>query len=214
VRYGRPAFFKSEPAPTVFLPLTLKNLRQVPSQGISVLVRARQGVGFADLKRELEVIDSRLTMLNLQTMREHLAQFDRAVEYVLAIYTVVGLFALILACVGLAGVSAQAVVRRRKEIGIRMALGAQRRQVLRLVMKEGAAMALIGSALGLAGASILMRVVAAVSAPFAQAIALSVTYPLRILGAPLLLIALAAVACYLPARRSATIDPLRALREE
>jgi macrolide transport system ATP-binding/permease protein len=153
-------------------------------------------------------------MFNLQTMREHLAQFDRAVQYATAIYSVNGVFALILASVGLAGVSAQAVVRRRKEIGIRMALGAQRRQVLRLVMKEGAAMALVGSVLGLAGASILMRVVAAVSAPFAQAIALSVTDPLRILGAPLLLIALAAVACYLPARRSATIDPLRALREE
>jgi ABC-type antimicrobial peptide transport system permease subunit len=106
------------------------------------------------------------------------------------------------------------VVRRRKEIGIRMALGAQRRQVLRLVMKEAAAMALIGGALGLAGASGLTRVLASVSAPFAQTIALSVAEPLRILGAPLLLIALAAVACYLPARRSATIDPIRALREE
>lgn len=214
VRYGRPVFFKSEPAPTVFLPLTMKNLRNGPAQGFSVLVRARPGVGFTAIKRELETIDGRLTMFNMQTMREHLAQFDKAVEYVLAIYTVVGLFALILACVGLAGVSAQAVVRRRKEIGIRMALGAQRRQVLRLVMKEGAAMALIGSALGLAGATGLTRVVASVSAPFAQAVALSVTDPLRILGAPLLLIALAAVACYLPARRSATIDPLRALREE
>jgi predicted permease len=214
VRYGRPVFFKSEPAPTVFLPLTMKNLRRGPAQGFSVLVRARQGVGFAAIKRELETIDSRLTMFNLQTMREHLAMFDRAVEYVLAIYTVVGLFALILACVGLAGVSAQAVVRRRKEIGIRMALGAQRRQVLRLVMKEGAAMALIGCLLGFAGASGLTRVVASVSAQFAQAIALSVTDPVRILGAPLLLISLAAVACYLPARRSATIDPLRALREE
>jgi predicted permease len=214
VRYGRPVFFKSEPAPTVFLPLTMKNLRRGPAQGFSVLVRARKGVGFAAIKRELETIDSRLTMFNLQTMREHLAMFDRAVEYVLAIYTAVGLFALILACVGLGGVSAQAVVRRRKEIGIRMALGAQRRQVLRLVMKEGAAMALIGSLLGLAGASGLTRVVASVSAQFAQAIALSVTDPLRILPAPLLLIALAAVACYLPARRSATIDPIRALREE
>jgi putative ABC transport system permease protein len=147
-------------------------------------------------------------------MREHLAQFDRAVQYATAIYTVNGLFALILACVGLAGVSAQAVVRRRKEIGIRMALGAQRRQVLRLVMKEGAAMALIGSALGLAGAFGLTRVLASVSAQFAQTIALSVTDPLRILGAPSLLLTLAAISCYLPARRSATIDPLKALREE
>jgi ABC-type antimicrobial peptide transport system permease subunit len=75
-------------------------------------------------------------------------------------------------------------------------------------------MALVGSVLGLAGAAGLTRVLASVSAPFAQTIALSVTDPLRILGAPLLLIALAAVACYLPARRSATIDPLKALREE
>jgi predicted permease len=214
VRYGRPVFFKSEPAPTVFLPLTMKNLRRGPAQGISVLVRARKGVGFAAINRELEAIDSRLTMFNLQTMGEHLAQFDKAVEYVLAIYTVVGLFALILACVGLAGVSAQSVVRRRKEIGIRMALGAQRRQVLRLVMKEGATMALIGSVLGVAGASGITRLLALASAQFAQALALSITDPLRIVGAPLLLIALAAIACYLPARRSATIDPLMALREE
>src|SRR5205823_14831289 len=134
VRYGRPVFFKSEPAPTVFLPLTMKDLRRGPTQGMSVLVRARKDVGFGAIERELEAIDSRLTMFNLRTMREHLAQFDKAVGYILAIYTVVGLFALILACVGLPGVSAQAVVRRRKEIGIRMPLGAQRRQVLRLVM--------------------------------------------------------------------------------
>jgi predicted permease len=214
VRYGRPAFFRSEPAPTVFLPLSMKNLRQGPAQGISVLVRARNGVGFAAMRRELEAIDSRLTMFNLQTMREHLAQFDRAIQYATAIYSVNGLFALILACVGLAGVSAQAVVRRRKEIGIRMALGAQRRQVLHLVMKEGAAMALIGSALGLAVASGLTRVLASVSAQFAQTIAVSAADPIRILGAPLLLISVAAIACYLPARRSAIIDPLAALREE
>jgi ABC-type antimicrobial peptide transport system permease subunit len=124
------------------------------------------------------------------------------------------MFALILACIGLAGVTAQALVQRRKEIGIRMALGAERRQVLRLVMKDGAAMALAGSVLGLAATMGVTRVLASRSAGFAQTLATSGGDPVRILGAPLLLISVAAIACYLPARRSATIDPLAALREE
>jgi putative ABC transport system permease protein len=94
----------------------------------------------------------------------------------------------------------------------RMALGAQRRQVLRLVMKEGAAMALPGSLLGLAATMGTTRVLAARSAELAQTLASNGGDPVRILGAPLLLISVAAIACYLPA--SATIDPLAALREE
>jgi putative ABC transport system permease protein len=128
-------------------------------------------------------------------------------------YGSVGMFALILACVGLAGVTAQSVVRRRKEIGIRMALGARGPQVLRLVMKEAAAMILVGSVLGIAGAAALVRLLLWASASFATMSPANIE-PAQVVGAPLLLIAVAAIACYLPARRSATIDPLTALREE
>jgi macrolide transport system ATP-binding/permease protein len=214
VRFGQPAFFRNEPAATVFLPLTAKNFRRGPAQGSTVLVRARKGVGFTAIKRELESVDRRLTMFNMRTMQEHLDRLNRTIEYVTAFYGGVGMFALILACIGLAGVTAQALVQRRKEIGIRMALGAQRRQVLRLVMKEGTAMASAGSVLGLAATLGVTRVLASRSAGFAQTLATGGGDPVRILGAPLLLISVAAIACYLPARRSATIDPLKALREE
>jgi ABC-type antimicrobial peptide transport system permease subunit len=181
--------------------------------GRMVVVRLRQGVKFAAIRDEMKAIDSRLTMVNVQTMDEYLAQFSQALEYVTAIYGTVGMFALILACVGLAGVTAQAVVRRRREIGIRMALGARRPEVLRLVMKEAAAMVLVGSVLGIAGAAALVRVVLWASASIGP-INPGALEPAQVVGPPLLLIAVAAVACYLPARRSATIDPVAALRDE
>jgi putative ABC transport system permease protein len=99
-----------------------------PRLGFSMIVRARNGVDLPRIKSALEAIDSRLTMLNMQTVREHLSRMDREIQYVTGIYSAIGVFALILASVGLAGVTAQDVSRRRKEIGIRMALGARRRQ--------------------------------------------------------------------------------------
>jgi predicted permease len=209
VRYEKSAVFQREPVPAVFLPLTIQDLQR----GRMVVVRLRQGVGFAAIRSEMKAIDSRLTMVNVQTMDEYLAQFSQALEYVTAIYGTVGMFALILACVGLAGVTAQAVVRRRKEIGIRMALGARRPQVLRLVMKEAGAMVLVGSVLGIAGAVALVRVFLWASASIGP-LNPGVLEPAEVVGPPLLLIAVAAIACYLPARRSATIDPVAALRDE
>jgi ABC-type lipoprotein release transport system permease subunit len=214
VKYGVPAPFRTEPAGTVFLPLTMRNLRRTPPQSIAVVVRARRNLGFAEIRSALEAIDTRLMMFNARTMREKLAELSRAVQYTTAIYSVVGLFALVLAGVGLAGVTAHAAVRRRKEIGIRMALGARRPQVLRLVMREGAVMALVGCLLGFMAAFGISRVLAAIDAQFARGLAWSSADPLRLLGAPLLLIAVIAAACYLPARRSATADPLVSLREE
>jgi macrolide transport system ATP-binding/permease protein len=209
VRYEKSAVFQREPVPAVFLPLTKQDLQR----GRMVVVRLRPGVKFAAIRDEMKAIDSRLTMVNVQTMDEYLAQFSQALEYVTAIYGTVGMFALILACVGLAGVTAQAVVRRRREIGIRMALGARRPQVLRLVMKEAAAMILVGSVLGIAGAAALARVILWASASIGP-LNPGVLEPAQVLGPPLLLIAVAAIACYLPARRSATIDPVAALRDE
>jgi macrolide transport system ATP-binding/permease protein len=209
-QYEKSAVFQKEPVPAAFLPFTMNDLQR---GGPLVVVRVRKGVGFAPLRSEMKAIDSRLTMFDVQTMEEYLAQFNQALEYPASIYGAVGMFALILACVGLAGVTAQAVVRRRKEIGIRMALGARRRQVLSLVMKEAAAMVLVGSVLGIVAAVALVRLLLWASASFGS-INPKVSEPAQVVGPPLLLIAVAAIACYLPARRSATIDPVATLREE
>jgi macrolide transport system ATP-binding/permease protein len=209
-QYERTAVFQKDPLPVLFLPFTMDDLQH----GWPVVaVRVRRGVGFAPVRNELRAVDSRLIIFNAETMEEDLAQFNQALGFITAMYGSVGMFALILACVGLAGVTAQSVVRRRKEIGIRMALGARRPQVLRLVMKEGAAMVAVGSVLGIAGAAALVRLLLWASASFATMNPANIE-PAQLVGAPLLLIAVAAIACYLPARKSATIDPLTALREE
>ena len=209
-QYEKSAVFQRASVPAVFLTFTMKDLQH---GGPLVVVRVRKGVGFAPLRSEVKAIDSRLTMFDVQTMEKYLAQFNEALKYPTSIYGAVGMFALILACVGLAGVTAQAVVRRRKEIGIRMALGARRPQVLRLVMKEAAAMVLVGSVLGIAGAVVLVRLLIWASASFGALNPESME-PAQVVGPPLLLIAVAVIACYLPARRSSTIDPVSALREE
>jgi ABC-type antimicrobial peptide transport system permease subunit len=147
-------------------------------------------------------------------MNERLDQFNTIVRLAKSLYGGIGVFGLILACIGLAGVTAYAVARRRKEIGIRMALGARSSQVLRLVMKEGAVMVAIGSALGFAGAFLVSRALSSITYQLSQAFDKGTADPLLLIGAPLLLASLAMLACYLPARRSARIEPLAALRDE
>jgi ABC-type antimicrobial peptide transport system permease subunit len=162
----------------------------------------------------LTAIDPRLTLFNAQTLPAAVAEFDRAGSIISAMYSPVGLFGLILACLGLAGVTAQNVQRRRKEIGIRTALGAQPWQVLRLVMGEGAVMVATGGSLGFLAAWGFVRVMCALSAPMAQFVGPVVSNPALTVGLPSFLFALAALACYVPARRALTTDPLVALREE
>src|SRR5262249_49105849 len=132
----------------------------------------------------------------------------------LQLYSGIGLFGLILAAIGLAGVTAYAVAQRRKEIGIRMALGARKAQVLRLVLREGTALVGAGTALGFFGAMVMARVLSAITSVFVNAFNVTTHDPLLIAGAPVLMAGIAMVACYLPARKSAKIDPLQALREE
>ena len=118
---------------------------------------------------------------------------------------------MVLASVGLAGVTAYSVAKRAHEIGIRMALGAQKRDVLALVMKEGAALAMLGTAAGLA---LALPGVRAMSAMFFTVASVQGYDPLLLGGAPALLGGLALIACYIPARRSARIDPVVTLRME
>jgi ABC-type antimicrobial peptide transport system permease subunit len=123
-------------------------------------------------------------------------------------------FGLILASVGLAGVTACSVARRRREIGIRVALGAGSGDVLGLVMKEGAVVVALGTAAGLALAWAGMRALAAAMSVIARTAGKSDSDQALLVAAPLLLAAVALVACYLPARKSLRVDPVVTLRQE
>jgi macrolide transport system ATP-binding/permease protein len=127
---------------------------------------------------------------------------------IMQLVTTIGLFGLLLATIGLYGVIAYSVSRRTREIGIRMAIGAGRRDVLRLVLRQGAVLSLTGVALGLG--------LALSAAPVLQSQLVGVSpRDLSVfLAVPLLLAGVSLLACYVPARRAAGVEPLTALREE
>jgi ABC-type antimicrobial peptide transport system permease subunit len=129
-------------------------------------------------------------------------------------YGGIGIFGLVLAAIGLAGVTAYSVAQRRKEIGIRMALGARKWQVLLLMLREGSALVGAGTVLGFVGAFVLAKSLSTLSNIFVDALQVGMDDPRLLVGAPLLLAGLALLACYVPARRAAKIDPLKALRQE
>jgi ABC-type antimicrobial peptide transport system permease subunit len=116
--------------------------------------------------------------------------------------------ALLLSCLGLYGILSYAVARRTNEIGIRMALGADRRDVLWLVLRDALRLVLIGAALGVPAALMAARLIAS------QLFGVSSADPAAILAATLTLLAVAVLASYLPARRATRVDPLVALRCE
>jgi len=119
-----------------------------------------------------------------------------------------GVLALILASIGIYGVISYSVGQRTREIGVRVALGAQRRNVLGLVLGQGARLAAVGIAIGLVAAFGVTRLMASLLFGVAP------RDPLTFFGVPLLLMAIALLACYIPARRAMRVDPMVALRHE
>ena len=119
-----------------------------------------------------------------------------------------------LATIGLTGVTSHAVARRRSEIGIRLALGGERLHVLWLVLREGTFLVVAGAGLGAAGALAVARALSALDSGLAQILGTYVGDQVLLVGAPVLLVAAALLACAVPAWRAVRIDPASTLRAE
>jgi ABC-type antimicrobial peptide transport system permease subunit len=198
----------------LYLPLTQRNFARPPANGLIIMVQTEAGAdALSNIRRQIAFLDPNLNLFNVRTLNDFLELSRSSNRFAVNSYGGIGVFGLILAAIGLAGVTAYAVAQRRKEIGIRMALGARKGQVLVLVLREGAALVIVGTVLGFLGAFGLAKMLSSLTNVFVDALRVGTNDPRLLIGAPLLLAGLALLACYVPARRAAKIDPLKALRE-
>ena len=162
----------------------------------------------AATRSEVQALDPHLPVSNVKPLRQMIDERSspkRLMAYLMGIF---GLVALLLASVGIYGVMSYAVTQRTQEIGVRMALGAQTKDVLKLIVRTGMAIALVGVVIGLGGAFALSRLLG--SLLFKVAPTDLTTF--AVVSFSLIVVAL--IACYIPARRATKVDPLVALRHE
>jgi predicted permease len=164
------------------------------------------------IREEVQRIDTNMPLFAIETLAAQMNGRLSRERLVATLSTLFGLLALVLACVGLYGLMSFSVVRRTGELGIRMALGAARESVVRLVIREALLLLLGGLALGAPAALIAGRISA--NRISGLIFGLSTTDPVTMAGAAAILTLVAAVAAYLPAARAARVDPMVALRSE
>jgi predicted permease len=204
---GRYRTLYEDPRPFMFLPVY-----QHPRTGMTLLVSAQSATALSSVvesaRHEIAQLDARMPVYGVMMAEENMSIAYWGPRVAAGMATTFGALALILATMGLYGVMTYAVSQRTHEIGIRMALGAQVRDVLRLIVGQGMRMALIGIVLGLVGAFALTRVLGSLL------LGIGTTDSVTFVGVTALLIAVALLACYIPARRAARVDPMVVLRHE
>jgi putative ABC transport system permease protein len=193
---GTPHIYLSEP--------------QAPSYNSVVYLRTAADPGTLSeaIRREVQAVDQTIPVFGIQTMDEVVARSLAARRFALEILGIFAIVAFLLACVGIYGVMAYAISQRTGEIGLRMALGARRGDILRVVLNEAAPIVIAGVGAGLLGSLLLTR--------FLQNLLFDIkpTDPLTFGALTILLAGVALLASFIPARRASRIDPLVALRHE
>ena len=153
-------------------------------------------------------MDSDLPLVNIRTMEDAVRDSMSRTSFTLVMLAVAGAMALLLGLIGIYGVMSYAVSQRTREVGIRIALGAQNGQVRGMFLRQGLILTAVGVVIGLAGAAALTRSMKALL------FEVSPLDPVTYAAVPVILMAAAALACYLPSRRATRIDPVEALRAE
>jgi putative ABC transport system permease protein len=173
-----------------------------------VVARTRTAAGPELLRAALQTVDSGLPLGDVKTMDERLAQSVASAHFYTLLLTILGMCGLVLTAAGIYGVVAYFVSRQRGEIGIRMALGATRRNVLIFVVQQGMRPVLAGTVVGVVMSLIVSRLLAA------QLYGVGATDPFTFAAVTGVLLVIALFACYVPARQAALVDPVVALRGE
>ena len=183
---------------------------QSPRNFMSLVVRTavEPSSMIAAIRDQVLSLDRDQPVFEIKTMEELLSQTLAQSRFIMLLLGIFSALAMALAAVGIYGVMAFFVTQRHKEIGIRMALGAQRRDVLKLVVVEGMGLAVIGVALGLAASFALTRIIANLL------FGIGPTDPMTLIGVSFLLASVAFLACWIPARRASRLDPIVTLRAE
>ncbi len=197
---------RSDVVPFMYMPYSQES--DLGSLAFYVRTERDPGTMAASVHSVMQELDANLPVNNMQRLA---AQVDESMfnDRLVAVLSIsLALLAALLAALGLYGVLAYVVARRTREIGIRMALGGQRSDIVRLVLGQGARLTLVGGAIGIVAALAVTRLAASLL------YGVSAYDPLTFLGVVILLAVVAGAACYIPARRASNVDPMVALRYE
>jgi putative ABC transport system permease protein len=204
-----------EKAPLMaYYPLLMDHFQASPvfvARSVAYVIRSKRAgsQGFlSDVQSAVWSLNGSLPLASVRTLDEIYAKSMARTSFTLVMLAIAGTMALLIGLVGIYGVISYAVSHRRREIGIRIALGARQRELMRIFLTGGFLLALIGVACGLAASAALTRVLGA------SLFGVSPLDPLTYAAVSLGLIAAAVAASYFPARRAMTVDPVEALRSE
>jgi putative ABC transport system permease protein len=194
-----------KPGPMMYVPFA-----QAPLYGGEVVVRSSLGAASvaANIRAATHAIDKDLPVTDIASFPDMLGKSISQERFRTFLLGAFAALALVLAAVGIFGVISYSAAQRTHEIGVRMALGAQPRDVLRLILGQAAKLALAGLGIGIVAALLLTRLMAS------MLYSVSATDPLTFIAVAILLLGVALLACYIPARRATKVDPIIALRYE